>query len=87
VIDNELIAIGPPGIDLARSFDRWPMSEAAWARFLAAYRSSAPAEPAALDFWMIVTILVGARVRLQRSPERLAATLARLRRLVPRPSP
>ena len=81
VIDNELLTIGPAGFDLGRTFDRWPMSDAAWMRFWRGYRSSAPAEPEAVGFWKIVAALLGARVRYERSPQRLDAALALLRRL------
>ena len=80
VIDNERLAIAPAGFDVGRTFDRWPMSEDAWACFRRGYRSSAPADVEALGFWKIVAALVGARVRYQRSPERLDAALALLRR-------
>jgi hypothetical protein len=80
VIDNELLAIRPAGLDLGRTFDRWPMSDGAWGRFLRGYRSVAAAEPEAIGFWKIVAALTGARVRFERSPARLVATLALLRR-------
>lgn len=81
VIDNEQLVIEPAGFDIGRTFDRWPMSEAAWARFRRGYRSSVPAEPESIGFWKIVAALLGARVRFERSPARLDATLAMLRRL------
>lgn len=80
VIDNELLTIGPAGFDLGRTFDRWPMSDATWARFCRGYRSSAAAEPEAIGYWKILAALLGARVRYERSPDRLDATLALLRR-------
>jgi hypothetical protein len=80
VIDNELLTIAPAGFDLGRTFDRWPMSNPAWARFCRGYRSSAPAEPEAVGFWKILAALLGARVRYERSPARLDASLALLRR-------
>ena len=80
VIDNELLTVGPAGFDLGRTFDRWPMSDAAWVRFRRGYRSSAPAEPEAVGFWKIVAALLGARIRYERSPARLEASLALLRR-------
>lgn len=79
VIDNELLSIGPAGLDLGRTFDRWPMSEAAWASFCRGYRSSAPAKPEAVGFWKIYAALLGARVRYERSPGRLDASLGLLR--------
>jgi len=40
IIDNEHVNFGAAGYDLGRTFGRWPMSAAAWARFLDGYRSS-----------------------------------------------
>lgn len=82
VIDNELLAIAPAGFDLGRTFDRWPMSAAAWGRFRRGYRSSAAAEVEAIGFWKILAALMGARVRFQRAPARLDAALALLRRFI-----
>ncbi|MEO8605094.1 MAG: phosphotransferase [bacterium] len=82
VIDNEQIEIGPLGFDLGRTFHRWPMSQTAWAQFFSGYRSAAPVDPEAIGFWRIVAALVGARVFLQRAPERLDGTVALLRRFV-----
>jgi len=80
VIDNELLAINPAGLDLGRTFHRWPMPEGAWTCFFRGYRSSAPSEPEPTGFWRIAAALTGTRVFLQRSPERLDASLALLRR-------
>ncbi|MBY0276743.1 phosphotransferase [Candidatus Binatia bacterium] len=82
VIDNEQLEIGPSGFDLGRTFHRWPMSAGAWVRFLGGYRSTAPEVPEAIAFWKIAATLVGARVFLERMPERLDAALALLRRFV-----
>jgi Ser/Thr protein kinase RdoA (MazF antagonist) len=80
VIDNELLSINPAGLDLGRTFHRWPMSEGAWSCFFRGYRSSAPSDPEPTGFWRIAAALTGTRVFLQRSPERLDASLALLRR-------
>lgn len=82
IIDTELIALDPAGFDLAWTWHRWPLSAPGWARFMAGYRSAAPAVPAAPAYWRIVTGLVLARVFHQRMPARLDAQLARLRRCV-----
>jgi len=80
VIDNEQLAIEPAGLDLGRTFHRWPMPGSTWTRFRRGYLSSAPGEPGATGFWRIVAALVGARVFFQRdSPARLEASLALLR--------
>lgn len=81
VIDNEQFAISPAGLDLGRTFHLWPMTAGTWRRFDRAYRSSAPAAPAATEFWRLIATLLGARVFLNRSPARLDASLALLRRL------
>lgn len=80
VIDNEQISIEPLGLDLGRTYERWPMSVSAWGEFLRGYRSVAPREPQAIGFWRVVAALVAARVLLQLDPGRLAPTLALLRR-------
>jgi len=80
VIDNEQLDVAPAGFDLGRTFHRWPMADAAWSRFLRAYRARAPAPPEATGFWKIVASLETTRVFLQRLPARLDASLALLRR-------
>jgi len=80
VIDNEQFTVAPAGYDLGRTFDRWPMSAAAWASFRVAYRSAAVRPADALGFWKLVAALAGARLRHQRTPARLPATLVLLRR-------
>ena len=82
VVDNELLAIRPPGLDLARTFHLWPMPAASRARFHRGYLSAAPADPGAAGFWRLVAALRGARIFLGRSSARLEASLALLRRLL-----
>jgi Ser/Thr protein kinase RdoA (MazF antagonist) len=82
VIDNELLAIRPPGLDLARTFHLWPMPAAAWARFRRGYLSVVAADPGGATFWQLVATLRGVRIFLTRSPARRDATLALLRRLL-----
>jgi hypothetical protein len=77
VIDNEWISLDAADFDLARTFTRWPMSEAAWARFIAAYGM----DPGPLDFWKIVSAVLSARARLRKAPDRLDAALDALRGL------
>ena len=76
------IAIEPAGFDLGRTFQRWPMSPAAWRRFHDGYRSARASEPGAGAFWRYAAALVGARVYLQRGSPQLAPTIALLRRLL-----
>jgi hypothetical protein len=85
VIDNEWLAIDPAGVDLGRTFIRWPMSEGAWERFLRAYRSATRVDPGPLPFWKIVAALWTARIRLNQAPERLAGPLGLLRRFAELP--
>jgi len=80
VIDNELVSINPTGLDLGRTFHRWPMSEGAWVRFFRGYRSAAPREPEPTGFWRIAATLTAARVFLARSPQCLERSIALLRR-------
>lgn len=86
VIDNEWFTIDPAGLDLGRTFIRWPMPEGAWGRFLRAYRSTARADPGPLPFWKIVSALWSARFRLNQDPERLAGPLGLLRRFAELPA-
>lgn len=82
IIDTELIAVGPIGVDVAWTWHRWPTSPQSWQRFIAGYRSAAPAEPEVLEYWRIVTGLTLARVFSQRMPARLDAQVASLLRCV-----
>lgn len=80
VIDNEQLEIASAGLDLARTFCRWPLPPDAWERFGAGYRAAAPAVPGAGGFWRIVAAAVGARVYLERGAPLLAGALTILRR-------
>jgi aminoglycoside phosphotransferase (APT) family kinase protein len=79
VIDNEGMAVRPPGFDLARTFQLWPMSKEARVRFRRGYLSSAPMEPEAPGFWRIAAVLLGARIFLKLSATRLEASVGLLR--------
>lgn len=80
VIDNEQLAIESAGLDLARTFCRWPMSDVEWERFGAGYRSAAHRVPTAGAFWRIVAAAIGARVYLQRGSPLIERSLELLRR-------
>ncbi|MCZ7596746.1 MAG: aminoglycoside phosphotransferase family protein [Gammaproteobacteria bacterium] len=80
VVDNELLCIGPRGLDLGRTFHRWPFAAANWSGFLAGYLLHA-GDPGAAPFWRIVAALLGARVFLQRCPERLPTAIEHLQSL------
>jgi thiamine kinase-like enzyme len=79
VVDNELVAVRPGGLDLGRTFHRWPMPRERWARFFASYRRASGAAPEPTGFWRIVAALTGARVFVERGAP-LELTLALLRR-------
>ena len=86
VFDNELIRVGPAGLDLGRTLQRWSMSAARQREFLAAYRAAAPCDPGPLGFWLLVSALWSARVRLDQPPERQAAALGAVRRFAADPT-
>jgi Ser/Thr protein kinase RdoA (MazF antagonist) len=70
VIDNEWMMFEPAGLDLARTFSRWPMSEGAAERFLRAYRDVAEIDLGSLPFWQIAVAAFTARFRIatERDP-------------------
>jgi hypothetical protein len=81
LIDNEWLGVDAAGVDLGRSFARWPLSEAGWQSFLAGYAGEAPAPPEAVPFWLIALAARSACVRLSAPAEALALPLARLAEL------
>ena len=79
IFDNEWLLHGPAGVDLGRTFHRWPMPAAQRERFLAGYTAVA-GEPSDPGYWALVADLFGARVLCQRAlNEELAPLLAALR--------
>jgi Ser/Thr protein kinase RdoA (MazF antagonist) len=81
VVDNEWIRIDASGLDLGRTYARWPMTADVWERFLRGYLTTAPFNPGPLRFWMIVMAAAGAMIRRQKSFAELASPLARLHQL------
>lgn len=81
VIDNEWQSIGPPGLDLGRTFSRWRMAPSAWQVFVRSHDASAQLDTGALDYWKVVATLWGARIRRDQRPDRLAPAIDLLRRL------
>jgi hypothetical protein len=81
LIDNEWLCLDAAGVDLGRSWSRWPLPDAAWQRFLHGYARTAPEAPAALRFWLIAMAARSASIRLAGPEEGLALPLARLRAL------
>src|ERR1700687_3653484 len=81
VVDNEWLHIDAAGVDLGRTYARWPMPDDVWQRFMRGYLTTAPCDPGPLRFWLIVMAAAGAIVRLHKSPAELAVPLARLHQL------
>jgi thiamine kinase-like enzyme len=81
LIDNEWLCLDAAGVDLGRSWSRWPLPDAAWQRFLHGYARTGPEAPAALRFWLIAMAARSASIRLAGPEEGLALPLARLRAL------
>ena len=77
VIDNEWMIAGPAAFDLGRTFQRWPMTEDEWQRFVKAY-STVAGEPRDLELWMQVAALFAARVAHQLVPGQLPRALEML---------
>ncbi|MFN8640991.1 MAG: phosphotransferase [Candidatus Binatia bacterium] len=67
VIDNERVSVGAFGYDLARTWVRWNLGDADWARFATAYAAhGGPAAAfAAPAFWRLVASLGTAALRLE----------------------
>jgi Ser/Thr protein kinase RdoA (MazF antagonist) len=81
LIDNEWLGVDAAGVDLGRTWSRWPLPAAAWQEFLNGYAAAAPEPPAALRFWLIAMAARGASLRLGGPTAALALPLARLREL------
>jgi aminoglycoside phosphotransferase (APT) family kinase protein len=81
VVDNEWLDVDAPGVDLGRTYSRWPMPDDVWKRFLRGYQTTAPFPPGPLRFWMILMAAAGATVRLRKPAAELAVPLARLHEL------
>jgi hypothetical protein len=66
VIDNERLSVDALGYDLGRTWSRWNLTDAQWARFAAAYAAGGgpPEAFAALDFWRLVATATAAATRL-----------------------
>jgi aminoglycoside phosphotransferase (APT) family kinase protein len=81
VIDNEWIDLDAPGVDLARTWSRWPMTDETWRRLVTGYASTASIDPGPLRFWKIVMAAAGAAIRLAAPPEDLMEPIGRLHEL------
>lgn len=79
VIDNEHFRIGPPGMDLARSWYRWGLyredfDTAQWQVFCYTYTGAGGQAEALADqaFWRIAAVALSARLRLRMADPTLA---------------
>jgi aminoglycoside phosphotransferase (APT) family kinase protein len=79
VIDNEWVAVGPPGLDLGRTRSRWPMSGDGWTAFVAGYRAVRPIDEETLLFWSVAVAAWSIRLRLGWGPAAVAVPLEVLR--------
>lgn len=72
-VDNGSCRIGALGEDLARTWYRWPVSDASFEAFLDGYRRAAvrPPEPDAATFWRIVAVAGSAADRLRAGSDRV----------------
>lgn len=81
VVDNEWIGVDAPGVDLGRTYARWPMTAEVWERFLAGYVTTARCDPGPLRFWMIAMAVAGVMIRRHKSLEEREGPLTRLHQL------
>lgn len=88
VVDNEHFRIGPPGMDLARTWYRWGLyrrgsDTAEWQRFRHAYAGVGGAAGAFTHepFWRIAAVAVSARLRPRTVDPTIAAPIQCLIRL------
>jgi Ser/Thr protein kinase RdoA (MazF antagonist) len=85
VIDNELVAVKPIALDLARAAQRAPASSLFRERFDGGYRSASGRSPEIPELWIVVAALRSARIALERAESRLPSWAARLRDLAASP--
>jgi Ser/Thr protein kinase RdoA (MazF antagonist) len=81
VVDNDTISIGSLAYDLARTWYRWPLSDAQWEAYLAGYEATRPADDleSHFPFWCIAVLARGAAFRLQAKRPQIEVPIARLR--------
>ncbi len=84
VVDNGGLQLGFLDFDLARSWYRWPMPEAAWQAFLSRYRTwrRPPLAAAETLFWRIAAVVKSAQFRVSRRSAGVEIPLRGLRRLI-----
>jgi len=83
VVDNEALHVGPLDLDLARTWSRWALPDAAWRAFLAAYASEASrdVDEAALEIWKLRSLVQSAWYRTRYELPGVDAAVTRLRAL------
>ncbi|MGH2898576.1 MAG: aminoglycoside phosphotransferase family protein [Solirubrobacteraceae bacterium] len=81
VVDNETMSIGALAYDLARTWYRWPMSEAQRVAYLEGYRRLGSTEELEhhFPFWVVTVLARGAAFRLRAGRCGIAEPIARLR--------
>ena len=81
VVDNETLSIGACAYDLARTWYRWPMTEAQRAAYLEGYRRhrSAAELETHFPFWGVIVLARGAAFRLRAERRGIEEPIARLR--------
>jgi aminoglycoside phosphotransferase (APT) family kinase protein len=86
LVDNEALSSGFLDLDLFMTWSRWPMPEAAWARFLdryAVWRDPSSAVKHA-PFWGIAAVTKSANTRRARGSAAVEVPLRRLRAILAR---
>jgi aminoglycoside phosphotransferase (APT) family kinase protein len=83
-IDNANVAFGPFDLDLARTWDRWPMSAVEWRHFVDGYQRHRSVEwfLAHFFFWAVSALVGSAATRIRARSDRVCTPLERLRMLV-----
>jgi phosphotransferase family enzyme len=80
-VDNESLSVGAYAYDLARTWYRWPMSDAQRVAYLEGYRrlgSTEEIEPH-FPFWAVTVLVRGAAFRLRAGRRGIAEPIVRLR--------
>jgi aminoglycoside phosphotransferase (APT) family kinase protein len=83
-IDEERLAVRPPGFELARTITRWPLSPALETRLLEHYARAggdAASFVAFRPFWLASALTTSIGYRLRVAPEAVGPALAALRAL------
>lgn len=84
VVDNEGLRLDFLDYDVARTWYRWPMSEAEWSVFLTRYTRwrQPPPEPGAAPFWRIAALVKSLHLRTSRGTDQQDTPVRRLRAIL-----